>query len=213
MPTQSANWFKFCKEPCKSLLKCGHECALPCHSPTNGGHNAKCNMPLVNPCRYHFSTPLYCHDVEMSDAYKSIDEALEHHKCKVNVVYNRPECEHAVNVYCYQNQLLVTKKVEFTKDCVEIVEDFIHPKCNHATTKPKCIDKRNWEISPPNCVREVNYKRPCNCEKKMYCYAKLEELESPVICTEAVTIKRPRCSHELSLRCNVALRLQKKMEK
>lgn len=88
------------------------------------------------------------------------------------------------------------------------VADFIHPICNHRIRSPRCVDRRTWENSPPRCSVIVTHTRPCNHSKKMSCYEAAEEASHPRPCLADVEMRRPRCTHQLSLRCNAASSLK-----
>lgn len=199
-------WNQFCKLACQTVLdRCSHRCYLECHSPVIP-HNQKCNESLVRPCEIHSSIPLFCHEVDIEKT-ESLANALNRFDCKIKVDYCRPECDHIVNMNCFQKKSL-EKSLLTLKDCNEIVSDYIHPICNHRFKLPKCAVKRGYELNAPKCTEKVLHKRPCGCEVLMQCYESIEESTHPTICQKSVEIARPRCGHMLSMRCFEAEKLK-----
>jgi hypothetical protein len=201
------SWKSFCSLPCRAVLKrCGHLCKLACHCPVDTTHNGQCREILPRPCETHAQVLLLCHDVEIKEGLETLAQALERFECNIKVEYSRPECDHVIRIACYYREQ-VLKKLKELSPCEEIVSDYIHPVCNHRFSKPKCAVKRKYETQPPKCAEKVEHKRPCGCISIMQCHERNEELEKPSICQSSKNIARPRCGHELSLRCYQAQNL------
>jgi hypothetical protein len=200
------SWNKFCSLPCQAALdRCGHLCTLPCHSPVDITHNTKCNESLERPCEIHAQIPLYCYEVPI-EKRESLVNALNRFDCKIKVDYCRPECDHIVQIECF-NKKQLEKGLAILDDCSEIVSDYIHPICNHRFKQPKCATKRKYELNAPRCTEIVIHERKCGCKIRMQCYESIEEANNPSKCNKSVEIARPRCGHMLSLRCFEAEKL------
>lgn len=201
------SWNKFCSLACEAVLvRCGHLCNLPCHSPIDISHNKECKQILERPCKTHEAISLLCHEVEIENK-ETLANALKRFDCKIYIDYTRPECGHEVEIECFVKRKLEIGEVVL-EDCNETVSDFIHPICNHVFKKPKCAVKRKYELNPPKCTEKVLHRRPCGCEKSMHCYESIAESMKPIPCTESVQIARPRCGHILSMRCFEAEKLK-----
>jgi len=193
----AANWNSgFCNIACKHRLPCSHKCALPCHSPTIIAHTVLCHEVVPRPCELHIDVPLLCKDVEKKDI-ESVVSALTRFRCREIVKYSRPECSHVITRFCF------SVHTEELSPCEELVRDYYHPVCNHVTSSLKCHVRRQYEASPPQCSRQVDYIRPCGCKMTMPCHNAVQEEQAlrPVQCSKSVTVSRPRCKHKLSLRC------------
>jgi len=202
-------WSKFCTLPCQAILdRCNHKCLLKCHSPTQTYHNQACLHQLQRPCTTHAEVPFFCKDLKI-DKNETIEAALARFECPILVDYKRTECEHIEQVPCFiKTQLCAgTKALEVCK--VE-VNDYIHPVCNHRFIKPKCYKKREYEQKPPICTKVDGeaFKRPCGCTMpNMKCFQRIDEMKQPPLCLNSVEVARPRCGHQLSLRCSSARNL------
>jgi hypothetical protein len=207
------NWANFCSLPCQAvLLRCRHQCLLPCHSPVDVEHNTKCGHILKRPCEIHAQVELKCCDLDIGQQ-ESVVSALARFKCGIIVKYARRECDHVVNISCYNKTQLEAKPHLYQlKECDEIVSDYYHPVCNHIIALPTCAKKRIYEQKAPRCTTQVQHRRPCGCVIKMNCYDSVAETETPPVCNASVQINRPRCGHKLSIRCSVARELCDKWE-
>lgn len=202
-------WNSFCKEQCSSRLpKCGHQCPLLCHSPTATSHTTQeaCGALLVRPCPIHSMEPLKCKEIEFAWG-DTLATATAKSKCQIDVLYNRPECEHVVTYKCHDHEQMKNGTKPYT-DCVEIVGDFIQPGCGHLIKAPTCTKCRKYERSPPRCLVIVNHSRLCGCKAKMACCASVEERRNPTLCTSQVKTNRPRCRHPINMRCHLNTDLQ-----
>lgn len=94
-------------------------------------------------------------------------------------------------------------------ECREVVPNYSHPACGHVTKKPKCFERRAWEQTPPVCKVVVDFTRPCGCTLKLPCHEAISGRLNPAPCYSAVNMRRPRCGHELSVRCLQATALKK----
>lgn len=215
----------FCSELCAFKLPwCKHKCNLKCHF-TDVHHRGKCEQIVERNCEKHANIPLKCHVVRDQFLSKSLSlvvrnwsksnfpelqKALEEYRCEVLVEYRRPECSHTVQLQCREYEEVISG-VTVLQNCNEIVSDFVHPSCGHVTPKPKCWERRKWELTPPSCEVKVRHVRTCGCEITLFCAEALEEiaLDAPPICNVAIVKPRPRCSHSLSCRCNEMTRLTK----
>jgi hypothetical protein len=200
------NWNQFCSLECKAILdRCGHVCNLACHSPVDIPHNTRCAVTLERPCEIHASIELLCYEVNI-EKHESLNKALNRFECGIKVNYCRPECEHIVQIKCFEKKSLESNR-SVLDDCSEIMSDYYHPICNHVLKKPKCAVKRRYEKNTPKCIEKVTHKRRCGCEIIMQCYESIKELANPIICQKSVEINRPRCGHKLSMRCFEAEKL------
>ena len=195
-----------CTESCTTTLKwCGHFCAVPCHSPVSVPHTKPdaCAASLQRPCAEHQNEPLTCGTLfKASHLTKgSMAKALESgFECDMQVEYQRPECQHKVEMTCARRQRLLAGEEELPT-CKVQVPDFYHPACNHVMKKPKCYERRQWEMAPPRCMKMITHVRPCGCTVQLRCFELGEAAASTAPCMMDVNMHRPRCSHQLSLRC------------
>ena len=196
----------FCTERCSSMLKwCGHACAVPCHSPVSVQHTKpeECTELLRRPCEKHAHVPLVCGTLFQArhQTKGSLAEALESgFECDVPVEHHRPECQHVVKMACAREQKIVSGEAELPP-CTETVKDFFHPACNHRFKKPKCHERRAWEAMPPRCMERVTLVKPCGCKAQVHCFERAAAAADLAPCQKDVNMRRPRCSHTLSLRC------------
>jgi len=112
-------------------------------------------------------------------------------------------------VACFNKSQLLAGTAALEACKVE-VSDYIHPVCNHRFAKPKCHRKQEYEMKAPQCVKvdAEAFKRPCGCiVPNMPCFKRIEEMKQPSVCMRSVEIARPRCGHQLSLRCCSARKL------
>ena len=189
-PTESS-WPVFCSQPCSYLLpRCGHACGVPCHNPVTSVHNMECIVPLLRPCELHEDVPLLC--MEVSIKSQTLQEALASHPCEVLEVYHREDCEHSVNIECHVKSSIALGNSHLPT-CKETVGDFVHPICNHLIKSPTCVERRKFEINPPNCQQTVTHVRQCGCKPKMKCFESVKEMSCPALCQSAVECPRPRC--------------------
>ncbi|KAI0561167.1 DNA2/NAM7 helicase [Gracilaria domingensis] len=207
-----AKGFKdFCSEPCRfNLPWCGHNCALPCHSPKEVVHRTECSAAVPRPCPSHSDVPLQCHEVRLKALdSNNLTEGLLGFECEVPVLYSRPECSHSVELKCHEYKKIKSGEV-LLRDCSEKVDDYVNPSCGHKRKKPTCHNRRMWEKEPPACHVLVAHERPCGCKARMTCEDSVKELslENAPACLEAVAKPRPRCSHVLSSRCYEATSLR-----
>ncbi len=203
------SWHKFCSLPCQAQLSaCEHACNLPCHSPVLIPHNPKCQHVYKRPCDIHAHIPLLCFELRIK---KPRSLALSQFQCQIEVDYCRPECNHSTKLKCFQKALLIkdpTQAKSILPECAVPVSKYIHPVCGHETGRPECYKKRLYEVKPPRCMVQVCHKRPCGCTTNMHCYENIEELKTPSVCHSSVNIARPRCGHQISLRCFLATSLK-----
>ena len=206
----SDGWSKFCSLPCSNKLQlCGHHCPLLCHSPVTSPHvtQDKCIVPLVRACMKHIQIPLLCKEIRLRKQ-ESLRSAIARADCLIVEDFVRKECNHVVQIPCH----VIGKVVQgatVLPNCVIIVGDFIQPACGHKITAPTCFDCRKYEERPPPCMTEVRHIRPCGCKISMRCHESLSERKTPTLCTSYVLMKRPRCAHEMTLRCHVGSKVQK----
>lgn len=202
-PVDESNWHKFCSLPCQAVLsRCGHKCLLKCHSPVDTCHNQECKVELKRPCNLHSEVPLLCHELDIGKQ-QTVESALRRFECKIQVNYDRPECEHIVQVTCHSKTLILSGNGALD-ECDVVVSDYIHPVCNHRFSKPSCVKKREYERCIPQCVKidREPFKRPCGCiVENMPCFKRLQEMKAPSKCMSSIELPRPRCGHQLSLRC------------
>ena len=214
------NWGKFCSAPCNYILPpCGHSCQELCHSPEGIPHTAKCGVEVPRPCSLHESVPLLCSDAMGSSL--SLTAALKSYQCDVEVEFKRMECEHRERVKCHLQQQYINGQTP-VPDCQAKERDFIHPGCGHVFGNMRCKKRRQYELQPPLCSKSVIYVRPCNCEVKLQCFEKAQEILSPTQCGYGLLyvlhipskyvltlfiirinkeINRPRCRHSVSMVC------------
>lgn len=194
------NWNKvFCKEICSSIpTTCHHPCGLPCHSPTLIPHTEQCKEKVRRPCNDHIELPLLCY--EARGQYPTLQEGLNNFQCEVNVEYQRPECEHKVNISCFNSQEIIHGN-SVLKECKEIVGDYIHPSCGHITKNPDCSTRRRYEENTPKCTVKVQHTRPCQCKQSMPCWESNQEKIHPSKCKASKEFTRPRCLHRVTMRC------------
>ena len=152
--------------------------------------------------------PLLCKDLTIGKQ-ETVEAARACFKCPILVDFTRAECEHTEQVACsLKSQLLEGSAV--LGQCQVEVSDYVHPVCNHRFAKPKCYKKQEYEKKAPVCVKvdaEV-FKRPCGCSvPNMRCFERIEEIRQPSVCMRSVEVARPRCGHQLSLRCFAARKL------
>ena len=196
----------FCAERCTNVLRwCGHACGVPCHSPVSVQHTKpeSCDQALQRPCDTHANVPLACGMVFKArhETKGSLVEALEvGFECDVQVEHHRPECLHVVKMTCNLQKKLVAGETELPP-CKESVEDFFHPACNHRSKKPSCHERRQWEATPPRCLQLVMHVKPCGCQAQLRCFETAAAAADLAPCQRGVNMYRPRCSHNLSLRC------------
>jgi hypothetical protein len=122
------------------------------------------------------------------------------YECDVRVEHHRPECSHSVEMCCARQQLLASGEEEL-QPCTVRVADWMHPACNHEVKAPKCHERRQWEAAPPRCLKPVTHVKPCGCTDRLRCFELGMAAASLAPCLMDVTMGRPRCSHQLSLRC------------
>ncbi|KAJ8602190.1 hypothetical protein CTAYLR_003526 [Chrysophaeum taylorii] len=211
LTAEGAQTTPFCTLRCSYRLPwCSHQCSKPCHSPALRPHAdpKKCAEMVERPCELHADVPLRCGDVKRGALGEaaSLADALRSYECDIPVEYRRPECTHVCRIPCRRQKRIVSG-AEVLGPCEEIVEDFVHPECNHARRAPRCHERRSWELKAPQCRERVELGRDCGCRVEMDCYERVREsaaeLPKPK-CLEGRTIPRPRCSHRLSLRCHEA---------
>jgi hypothetical protein len=194
-----AKWDEFCHEICpKKLDGCGHPCKLLCHSPVLQPHTPMCLEAVPRPCEQHAHIELQCHVAR--GKHKSLTKGLENFKCEVPMNYRRSECEHVVRMTCWEYDELLSGRAKLA-DCLEIVDDFVM-SCGHVIKKPRCIDRRNYEVTPPACGVMVQHVRSCRCKVEMTCSEAIREAYSPTLCKASRGMDRPRCFHKISVRCD-----------
>ena len=204
-------WNTFCKKSCPALLPyCRHPCQIACHSPVQIPHTPLCTMEVPRPCDLHFDKPLVCSKVRGSSTME-LSVALKKFKCDIMMPYRRLECHHIESISCYNLRQVQNGNLKLT-DCYVIVSDFIQPSCGHKIKKPKCCERRQYESKPPQCQAPVVLKKICGCSETMLCWQAAREAASPTPCVTAVTALRPRCHHQISLRCHIATELISKWD-
>jgi hypothetical protein len=198
-PTEATGWNRqLCNAPCSARLRCSHACGLPCHFYNITNHNKECEIQLDRPCSFHETIPLFCKDLSFSMG-SSLDTALQHFECKINVLLHYKECEHDITLPCHQNRMILDGLANLP-DCQVIVNDFIHPKCGHIFPKPTCSLNQRYMKSPPLCQEVVKKRRfSCTHSVKGQCSKIDEKLLSD--CMESINTPRPRCGHPLSIKC------------
>lgn len=192
------SWQTVCSRPCfYPLPRCGHLCKLNCHCPSTH-HNLQCRELVDRFCEEHNEVELYCSDVKIGSS-QSFSQALLNHPCEIKVSHHRDGCSHVIDIECHVKCDI--DKGHVLEDCKETVADYLHPQCSHKTKSPKCADRQRWEESPPKCQVKVVHTRPCGCKAEMKCFDSILERMNPSKCRKEVNIGRPRCGHEVSIRC------------
>jgi len=196
----------FCAQRCSKVLKwCGHTCAVPCHPAVRVQHTKPeaCQEPLQRPCIEHQNVLLTCgmlfkayHQFKASMA-ETLSSAYE---CDVPVEYHRIECPHSVKLNCSTQREVLSGKKKL-EPCTVQVDDWIHPACNHVFKAPKCHERQGWQAAPPRCQTVVTHVKPCGCTDRLRCFELSDTATSLTPCTVGVNMHRPRCSHQLSVRC------------
>ena len=206
---QEKTWDTLCLQPCAEPLHCGHSCKHPCHFLTPLAHPS-CSEMITRPCDVHKEVRLRCGSVNILEN-ETIEVALSKWKCDLKDNYRRP-CDHIISLKCFDYKN-ICDGVKTMPDCLEKVADYIHPKCNHVIPSPTCCEHTQYQRQPPVCQERVKFKRPCGHTIQMKCFQAIEEHQHPRECQQIIQVKRPRCSHSLSIKCHEFTHLQKQWDR
>lgn len=190
-------WNNFCKVKCLAPLDCGHHCQLPCHLPELDKHTSECKFLIPRPCPEHSNIPLFCHTIQRKKG-QSLENALRSWKCDHPDILQLP-CGHEVELPCNVIQDIINTR-KYPR-CDVIVEDFIFSRCGHTIPNPKCYQRQQYLVDPPQCKVKVNVKRRCGHEKKLKCYQNDGSYCESIPCEIVVHTKRPRCKHPFNINC------------
>jgi hypothetical protein len=202
---QEKTWDKLCVEPCAKILRCGHACQQSCHFFDPLAHPT-CNEMIDRPCEMHEEVKLRCGSVNISQT-ESMETALAKWQCNLDLVCEMP-CGHSITLKCFDFKHIRDGEKPLP-ECLERVEDYVHPKCNHKIRKPTCCEHQRYQDKPPLCKQKVKFTRPCGHITEMHCFQAIEEAVDPKPCQQKVNVKRPRCSHTISVKCHEFTRLQR----
>ena len=209
-PTRET-WAMFCNFPCDySLPECGHKCQELCHAPWLVPHTMRCMHEVPRPCKEHADFPLRC--CNALGTFETLELGLKAFKCEVLMPHDRPECSHSVQLRCHELQSLRAGRLKLA-ECEEPVDDYVHPVCGHVFSNMICKTRRAYEQTPPSCKIKVPFVRPCGCQAKISCCNILSETGNPMPCKKEKTYPRPRCGHNLSMRCFQGSELLSQWEK
>jgi hypothetical protein len=202
-------WGEFCKVPCDRKLACGHDCGLPCH--IGKGHQPFCPVQLVRPCEEHKDIPVVCGNLVMKGCCNWQDALNTDWQCMIGCSHILP-CGHEIEIPCRQLKAMIAREKPWPR-CEIVVKRFDLP-CGHTIKNPKCFEEQDFLKNGifPLCKVEMEIMKSCGLHKmKTVCFKSKQQLIDcqNALCEQTVRTHRPRCGHNLTLKCHDSSELLK----